>query len=46
MLSRRGSALPGWSSIAMRVVVLAVAGVSAYYIFWTGHSGARAVWGN
>jgi hypothetical protein len=46
MLSRRGNAMPGWSSIAMRVVVVALAGVSAYYIFWTGHSGARAVWGN
>jgi hypothetical protein len=46
MLSRWGSALPAWSSIAMRVVVLGVAGVSAYYMFWTGHAGARAVWGN
>jgi hypothetical protein len=46
MVSRRASMLPSWSTIVIRVVVLALAGTSAYYIFWTGHSGARAVWGN
>jgi hypothetical protein len=46
MLSRRAGSLPPWSTIAIRVVVLALAGTSAYYVFWTGDAGARAVWGS
>ena len=40
----RARAVPAWASIVLAVVVVALAAVTAYYVFRTGDSGARAVW--
>ncbi|MDG4768106.1 hypothetical protein O7632_29040 [Solwaraspora sp. WMMD406] len=48
LTSARGRATkaPGWLTIALVVVVVALAGMTAVYTYLAGDSGAQAVWGN
>lgn len=40
----RARRMPSWASVAFAVVVVVLAAITAYYVFKTGDSGARAVW--
>jgi uncharacterized membrane protein len=42
--SRRAPVIPRWGTLVVAVIVVALAVVSGLYVFWTGDSGARAVW--
>ncbi|WP_245673795.1 MULTISPECIES: hypothetical protein [Actinoplanes] len=46
LTTRKPGALPKVADLAFGVVLLVLAGFSAYYIFLTGDSGATAVWGS
>jgi uncharacterized membrane protein len=41
---RRARAIPVWGVVVVGVIVVGLAAASGYYLFWTGHYGARAVW--
>lgn len=43
---RRGRALPRWIDMGLAGLALVLAAVSAYYVFQTGDSGAKSVWGS
>ncbi|MEV6298073.1 DUF2231 domain-containing protein [Actinoplanes sp. NPDC051861] len=43
---RNPRALPRVADLAFAVVIVVLAGLSAYYVFKTGDSGATAVWGS
>jgi hypothetical protein len=45
LTARNPRALPKIADIAFAVVLLALAGLSAWYLYQTGDSGATAVWG-
>ncbi|HEU4421149.1 MAG TPA: DUF2231 domain-containing protein [Pilimelia sp.] len=40
----RARTIPGWASVVLAAAVVVLAAVTAYYVFRTGDSGARAVW--
>lgn len=42
---RRSSSLPVIAQVGAAIVVIALAGLSGYYVYRTGDSGATAVWG-
>jgi hypothetical protein len=43
--ARRARPFPAWISIVFSLGILVLAGFTAYYIFKTGDTGAKAVWG-
>jgi uncharacterized membrane protein len=43
--SRRSRGLPALVSVIFALAILALAGITAYYVFKTGDTGAKAVWG-
>ena len=45
-LRRADRPLPAAASVALSVIMVALAAVSGYYVFKTGDSGAQAVWGS
>jgi predicted membrane protein DUF2231 len=45
MTMRRAEALPKAAEWGLAAVMVVLAGLSAYYVFRTGDSGAHAVWG-
>jgi uncharacterized membrane protein len=42
---RRSAPLPRAASLALAVIMVALAAISGYYVFRTGDSGAHVVWG-
>lgn len=44
-LRRKDRPLPRAATLALSVIMVALAAVSSYYVFKTGDSGAQAVWG-
>ena len=43
--TRRPDALPRVADLGLRVVMVALAAITGYYVYKTGDSGATAVWG-
>jgi hypothetical protein len=42
---RKSGSLPRVADLGLRVVMVALAAITGYYVFKTGDSGATAVWG-
>ena len=42
---RQPGSLPGVADLGLRVVMVALAAITGYYVYKTGDSGATAVWG-
>jgi hypothetical protein len=44
LVTSRLGGFPTWGTVVLGVIVIGLGVSSGYYVFWTGDSGARAVW--